>query len=82
MLISSHGMGMPSMSILLHEVTKMLHYAKATDVTYFRLGSSGGIGEPGTVVLTTQGLNGLMEPHYSLPILGKWFIDQHPLMKR
>ena len=71
-LISSHGMGMPSMSILLHEVTKMLHYAKATDVTYFRLGSSGGIGvEPGTVVLTTQGLNGLMEPHYSLPILGK-----------
>ena len=55
-LISSHGMGMPSMSILLHEVTKMLHYSKATDVTYFRLGSSGGIGvDPGTVVLTTQG---------------------------
>ena len=71
-LISSHGMGMPSMSILLHEVTKMLHYSKATDVTYFRLGSSGGIGvDPGTVVLTTQGLNGLLEPHYSLPILGK-----------
>jgi uridine phosphorylase len=71
-LISSHGMGMPSMSILLHEVTKMLHYANAKDVTYFRLGSSGGIGvEPGTVVLTTQGLNGMMEPHYSLPILGK-----------
>ena len=71
-LISSHGMGMPSMSILLHEVTKMLHYAKAENVSYFRLGSSGGIGvQPGTVVLTTEGMNGLMEPHYSLPILGE-----------
>ena len=50
----------------------MLHYSKATDVTYFRLGSSGAFGvDPGTVVLTTQGLNGLLEPHYSLPILGK-----------
>ena len=37
-----------------------------------RLGSSGGIGvAPGTVVLTTEGLSGTMEPEYSLPILGK-----------
>ena len=71
-LISNHGMGMPSMSILLHEVTKALHYADAKDVTYFRLGSSGGVGvSPGTVLLTTEGMNGLVEPHYSLPILGK-----------
>ena len=42
-LISSHGMGMPSMSILLHEVTKMLHYSKATDVTYFRLPPPGAL---------------------------------------
>lgn len=70
--ISSHGMGQPSISILLHEVTKMLEYAKATDVTYFRLGSSGGIGvEPGSVVVTSGGLNGELEPYYSLPILGE-----------
>lgn len=51
-------MGQPSISILLHEVTKMLEYAEATDVTYFRLGSSGGIGvEPGSVVVTNGGLN-------------------------
>eukprot|EP00729_Bicosta_minor_P011435 gene11435-29495_t len=71
-LISSHGMGQPSISILLHEVTKMLEYAEATDVTYFRLGSSGGIGvEPGSVVVTNGGLNGELKPYYSLPILGE-----------
>jgi len=71
-LISSHGMGQPSISILLHEVTKMLEYAKATDVEYFRLGSSGGIGiAPGSVVVTSGGLNGELKPVYTLPILGK-----------
>lgn len=38
-------MGQPSFSILLHEVTKLLSYAEAEDVTYFRLGSSGGVGK-------------------------------------
>ena len=60
------------MSILLHEVTKLLHYAGAKGVTYFRMGTSGGLGiDPCSVVLSTEGLNGLMEPRFSLPILGK-----------
>eukprot|EP00040_Diaphanoeca_grandis_P039571 m.259450 g.259450 ORF g.259450 m.259450 type:complete len:342 (-) comp38076_c0_seq1:71-1096(-) len=71
-LICSHGMGQASFSILLHEVTKLLHYAGAEDVAYFRLGSSGGIGvPPGTVVLTTEAVDGEIKPRYSLPILGQ-----------
>jgi hypothetical protein len=37
-LISSHGMGQPSMSILLHEVAKLLDYAGADDPVFIRLG--------------------------------------------
>jgi len=71
-LICSHGMGQASFSILMHEVTKLLEYAGAKDVAYFRLGSSGGIGvPPGTVVLTTEAMDGEIKPRYSLPILGK-----------
>ena len=55
-LISSHGMGQPSMSILLHEVAKLLDYAGAVDPVFIRLGTSGGLGvKPGTVVVTNEG---------------------------
>lgn len=68
----NHGMGMPSLSILLHEITKLLHYAGAADVTYLRIGTSGGLGvKPGTVVVADEGLNGELEPTYKLAILGK-----------
>ncbi len=40
-----HGMGVPSISILLHELAKMLNHAGATDVRFIRLGTSGGLGE-------------------------------------
>ena len=36
-LMSNHGMGMPSVSILLHEVTKLLHYAGAARSSRSRL---------------------------------------------
>jgi len=68
----SHGMGIPSVGIMLHELIKLLHHAKATDVTIFRLGTSGGLGlQPGTVVLTTEAVNGLLQPYLELPIMGK-----------
>jgi len=68
----SHGMGMPSLNILIHEITKLLHYAEATDVTYLRIGTCGGVGiNPGTVVITSESINGELEPFYKLPILGK-----------
>lgn len=40
-----HGMGIPSISIMLHELIKLLHHAHCTDVTIIRIGTSGGIGE-------------------------------------
>jgi uridine phosphorylase len=48
-----HGMGTPSMSIMLNELLKLLHYAKATNVCMFRVGTSGGLGcAPGSVVIS------------------------------
>ena len=53
------------MSVLLMELFKMLTHAGATDVTFFRLGTCGGLGlEPGTVVITTEALNGELKPNY------------------
>lgn len=38
-------MGVPSISIMLHELIKLLHHAQCRDVVLFRLGTSGGVGE-------------------------------------
>ena len=52
---------------MLHETIKLLYHAKATDVTIFRLGTSGGLGlQPGTVVLTTEAVDGLLRPYLQL----------------
>lgn len=40
-----HGMGIPSIAIMLHELIKLLHHARCTDVTVIRIGTSGGIGK-------------------------------------
>lgn len=51
--------------VILHETLKLLHYAGATDVSFYRIGTSGGLGlEPGTVVLTTSSMNALLEPYH------------------
>lgn len=42
---SQHGMGVPSISIMMHELIKLLHHAQCRDVVLFRLGTSGGVGE-------------------------------------
>ncbi|KAG8442702.1 hypothetical protein GDO86_011482 [Hymenochirus boettgeri] len=41
----SHGMGIPSISIMLHELIKLLYHSKCSDVTIIRIGTSGGIGQ-------------------------------------
>lgn len=57
----NHGMGQPSISILLHELAKLLMYAGATNFMFLRIGTSGGIGvKPGTVVVTEEALDGLL----------------------
>lgn len=68
----SHGMGIPSVGILLHEMIKLMYHAKVKDPMFFRLGTCGGVGlEPGTVVISEEALDGLLKPFYELPILGK-----------
>ncbi|CAF4767201.1 unnamed protein product [Pieris macdunnoughi] len=71
-LCVNHGIGIPSMTVVLEEVLKMLFYAKAKDPIFFRLGTSGGMGIPaGSVVISSWAMNGTLEKIYDLPILGK-----------
>jgi uridine phosphorylase len=64
-------MGLPSLSIMLNEMFKLLHYAEVTDVTFIRIGTSGGVGiEPGTVVITNGAINSQLREGYDLDING------------
>lgn len=68
----SHGMGTPSVSILLNELIKLMYHAKVKRPVFFRIGTSGGIGvKPGTIVVSNGTLNGMLEDSYNLPVLGK-----------
>jgi len=70
-LVCSHGMGGPSISILLNEIAKLLKYAKA-DACWIRMGTCGGLDvAPGTVVVSSQSLNGALEPFHQTIVLGK-----------
>jgi len=79
----SHGMGVPSVTIMLHEVIKLLYYAGAEDATIIRLGTSGGIGiPPGSVVITNKAFNAFLKEEHETVILGKKVVrpcvfDQH-----
>ncbi|XP_030633852.1 uridine phosphorylase 1-like [Chanos chanos] len=68
----SHGIGIPSMSVMLHELNKLLYHARCTDITMIRMGTSGGIGlEPGTVVVTKQAVDSRFQPRFKQTVLGK-----------
>lgn len=68
----SHGMGIPSAGILLHEVIKLMYHAGVKDPLFFRIGTCGGIGlPPGTVVVTEEAVDGRLRPLLDTIILGK-----------
>ncbi|XP_072020905.1 uridine phosphorylase 1-like isoform X2 [Amphiura filiformis] len=68
----SHGVGMPSISVLLHEVIKLLFYARCRHVKIIRIGTCGGLGlVPGTVVVSEMVVNEAFEPVYQVFVLGK-----------
>merc|ERR1719245_2824645 len=68
----SHGMGIPSAGILLHEVIKLMYHAGVKDPIFFRIGTCGGIGlPPGTVVVTEEAVDGRVRPVLDTIILGK-----------
>uniref|UniRef100_A0A8C3TT21 Uridine phosphorylase n=1 Tax=Catharus ustulatus TaxID=91951 RepID=A0A8C3TT21_CATUS len=67
----SHGMGIPSISIMLHELIKLLHHAKCRDVTIIRIGTSGGLGiEAGSVVITDTAVDSSFQPRFEQVVLG------------
>ncbi|XP_031633001.1 uridine phosphorylase 1-like isoform X1 [Contarinia nasturtii] len=71
-LCVSHGMGVPSVGILLHEMIKLMYHAKCKDPIFIRIGTCGGIGvEGGTVIITEDAIDGLFRSTFELPILGK-----------
>lgn len=68
----NHGMGTPSLSIMLVETLKLMHHAKATNFSFIRLGTSGGVGvEPGTVVVSTGVMNAELTDKFVQIIAGK-----------
>ena len=66
-LAVNHGMGIGSASIMMNEILKLVHYCKLTDVKIIRMGSSGGLGvKPGTIIITDQAYDPLLQPFYTL----------------
>lgn len=58
---------MPSISVLLHEVIKLLFYARCRHVKLIRIGTCGGLGlVPGTVVVSEMVVNEAFEPVYQV----------------
>ncbi|MGB7982757.1 MAG: uridine phosphorylase [Candidatus Nanopelagicales bacterium] len=69
-LFASHGMGMPSASIAVQELMRMVFFLKGGDrdamsqVFWARVGTSGGVGLPaGTVVVSTEGVMADLKPY-------------------
>lgn len=70
----SHGMGVPSIGILLHEVIKLMYHAKCKDPVFIRLGTCGGVGiEGGTVVVSDDAVDGLLRNTYEMVRIGSFF---------
>ncbi|XP_002054235.2 uridine phosphorylase 1 [Drosophila virilis] len=71
-LCVSHGVGSSTFSVVLHELLKLVKYAKCQDPVFIRIGTCGGVGvEPGTVVITKDAYNGYLKNEHEIPILGK-----------
>ena len=61
-----HGMGSPSIMILLHELVKLMQYAGVLDPIFIRMGTSGSFKVPvGTVVIALEIFNDFLEPYFN-----------------
>ncbi|XP_011497628.1 PREDICTED: uridine phosphorylase 1-like [Ceratosolen solmsi marchali] len=71
-LAVNHGIGVPSLQILLNELFKLMYYAKMKNPVIFRIGTCGGVGiTPGTVVITNEGVDEEINPYFVQVVLGK-----------
>jgi uridine phosphorylase len=86
-LFASHGMGMPSASIAMQELMRMVYFLKDGDpaamdaVFWARVGTSGGVGlEGGSIVVSTEGVMADLRPYRVLNGgMGEyWFDSSYP----
>lgn len=73
-LCINHHIGASPLGVVLHELFKLLHYAKVKreDVHMFRIGTSGGLGiPPGTIVITDHVIDAAMRNHFYSAECGK-----------
>ncbi len=87
-IFASHGMGMPSASIAVQELMRLVFFLKRGDldamaeVFWARVGTSGGVGLPGgTIVVSTEGVMADLRPYRVLNGgMGEyWFDSTFPL---
>ena len=70
-------MGFGCLSIALHETVKLLHYAGAQDVSFIRMGTSGGLGvDPGNIILTKNGYDATLQVSLLLYLVLSDLIDR------
>ncbi len=82
-LFASHGMGMPSASIAVQELMRLVYFLKRGDlaalaeVFWARVGTSGGVGLPGgTIVVSTEGVMADLRPYRVLNGgMGEYWFD-------
>lgn len=79
-LFASHGMGMPSASIAVQELMRMVFFLKGGDETamaevfWCRVGTSGGVGLPGgTQVISTEAVMADLKPYRLLRGGDGWY---------
>jgi uridine phosphorylase len=86
-LFISHGMGMPSASIAVQELMRLMYFLKGGDldaldqIFWVRVGTSGGVGLPGgTIVVSTEGVMADLKPYRLLDAKGgyHWFDGTFP----
>ena len=73
-LCVNHNIGASTLSVVLHEIFKLLHHAGVDreDVHVIRLGTSGGVGvAPGTVVISNAACDGLKRKQFHTMVCGK-----------
>lgn len=75
--VLQHGIGVPSFTVVFHELVKLMHHANVKDPIFIRIGTSGGIigVDPGTVIVSNEAFNELIAPYYEQVISFVNFLD-------
>ena len=81
--VFQHGIGIPSISIMMHEVLKLLYHSRCKNkITFLRLGTCGGLGlKPGSVVISDTAVDGLFRPKYDIIVLGR-IVTKYPIVNQ